>query len=133
MKVPDFGTFGTLKLDPAPGTGFGSLKISRKAEGHFGTGPVQGYSAIKPDLPPIHSEKVETKASFQDYLLEAMKSVNAQQLEVSDLTQKVITDPDDINVAQVTTAMAKARMSLNLAQNVIDRLLSGWNEITTTR
>ena len=65
--------------------------------------------------------------------MEAMKSVNAQQLEVSDLTQKVITDPDDINVAQVTTAMAKARMSLNLAQNVIDRLLSGWNEITTTR
>ena len=30
-------------------------------------------------------------------------------------------------------AMSKARMSLNLAQNVIDRITTSWNEITTTR
>ena len=49
------------------------------------------------------------------------------------MQQKLITDPDEVNVSDVTIAMAKARMSLNLAQTVIDRLVSGWNEITTTR
>jgi flagellar hook-basal body complex protein FliE len=130
MKVP---AFGTLHLDPAPGTGFGTLNIARQNEGHFGRGTVSSTTTISPELPPQKAGEAAPKRSFEDYLLDAVKSVNSQQLEVSDLTQKVITDPDDINVAQVTTAMAKARMSLNLAQTVIDRLISGWNEITTTR
>ncbi|UKI52838.1 MAG: hypothetical protein L6V86_06740 [Treponema sp.] len=29
--------------------------------------------------------------------------------------------------------MSKARMSLNLANSIIDRIVSGWSEITTTR
>ena len=56
-----------------------------------------------------------------------------QKLDVANVQQKLITDPDEVNVSDVTIAMAKARMSLNLAQTVIDRLVSGWNEITTTR
>ena len=62
-----------------------------------------------------------------------MNTVNNQQLEVSNIQEKLITDPDSIDVHDVTIAMSKARMSLNLAQTVIDRLVSGWNEITTTR
>ena len=71
--------------------------------------------------------------TFQTYLLDALESVNNQQLDVANVQQKLITDPDEVNVSDVTIAMAKARMSLNLAQTVIDRLVSGWNEITTTR
>ena len=66
-------------------------------------------------------------------LLDALESVNNQQLDVTNVQEKLITNPDDVNVSDVTIAMAKARMSLNLAQTVIDRLVSGWNEITTTR
>ena len=65
--------------------------------------------------------------------MEAVNSVNSQQLEVSNLQEKIITNPDDVDIHDVTIAMSKARMSLNLAQTVIDRLVSGWNEITTTR
>ena len=130
MKIPDFGP---LQLDPAKGTGFGSLNIARQNEGHFGRGTVSSTTTISPELPSKGAAGNVEKRSFESYLLDAVQSVNAQQIEVSDLTQKAITDPDDINVAQITTAMAKARMSLNLAQTVIDRLISGWNEITTTR
>ena len=62
-----------------------------------------------------------------------MNSVNSQQNSVSQLQEKVITDPDSVDIHDVTIAMSKARMSLNLAQTVIDRLVTGWNEITTTR
>lgn len=74
-----------------------------------------------------------SSVSFKDYLLSAMSSMNNQQVEVTNLQQKVITDPDSVDIHDVTIAMAKAQSSLNLAQNVIDRLVKGWSEITTTR
>ena len=71
--------------------------------------------------------------TFQSYLLDALNTVNSQQLDVTSVQEKLITDPDDVDIHDVTIAMAKARQSLNLAQTVIDRLVTGWNEITTTR
>lgn len=71
--------------------------------------------------------------TFADYLVGAVSSMNDDQLAVSALEQKVMTDPDSVDPQDVTIAMAKARMSLNLAQTVIDRLVTDWNEITTTR
>jgi len=62
-----------------------------------------------------------------------MNSVNSQQNSVSQLQEKVITDPDSVDIHDVTIAMSKARMSLELTQNVINTLVTSWNEITTTR
>ena len=62
-----------------------------------------------------------------------MSTVNSQQLDVTAVQEKLITNPDEVDIHDVTIAMAKARQSLNLAQTVIDRLVTGWNEITTTR
>ena len=59
--------------------------------------------------------------------------MNNQQIEVNELQQKVVTDPESVDLHDVTIAVAKARMSLNLANSVIDRIVSGWSEITTTR
>ena len=47
--------------------------------------------------------------------------------------EKMIIDPDSVDIHDVTTAMAEANMSLSLAQTVISRMVSSWNEITTTR
>ena len=75
----------------------------------------------------------KTRRSFDDYLIQAFAKLNAQQMNVANLQQQVITDPDSVDLHDVTIAMSKARMSLNLAQTVIDRLVQGWSEITTTR
>lgn len=84
-----------------------------------------------------NSAKISTqntnKRSFESYILEAVDAVNEKQLDVSRVEQKLITDPDSVDIHDVTTAMAKAQMSLNLAQTVIDRLLTGWSELQTTR
>lgn len=125
---------------------FGSLQMTRTNEQHFGASRVTPVTANVPGLDPISkvgsvNSKTEAasvsragdKKSFQDFLLEAMNSVNNQQNDVSKLQEKLITNPDDVDIHDVTVAMSKARMSLNLAQTVIDRLVSGWNEITTTR
>ena len=122
MKIQDFGTLQMVRTDKA----------------HFGQGKIQPLTQNAPGMSPItrvqRADQTSEAASiqpagqsktFQTYLLDALESVNNQQ--------KLITDPDEVNVSDVTIAMAKARMSLNLAQTVIDRLVSGWNEITTTR
>ena len=120
--------------------------MARTDKAHFGQGKIQPLTQNAPGMSPIQkiqrAEKNTEAASiqpagqsktFQSYLLDALESVNNQQLDVNKVQEKLITDPDDVNVADVTIAMAKARMSLNLAQTVIDRLVTGWNEITTTR
>lgn len=107
---------------------FNSLQLTRTETAHTGKtqlGLVQENSA--------KNAISKNAASFEDYLVEAFQKMNDQQVEVSDLQQKVITDPDSVDLHDVTIAMAKARMSLNLAQSVIDRIVSGWSEITTTR
>lgn len=132
MKIPEFGT----------------LQMQRTDANHFGRGKITPVTANRPGLDPISSVKGvngKTEAAsitragsvnqktFQDYLLEAVNSVNDNQIAVDKIQQDIITNPDDVDIHDVTIAMSKARMSLNLAQTVIDRLVSGWNEITTTR
>ena len=133
MKIQDFGTLQMVRTDKA----------------HFGQGKIQPLTANVPGMSPIekiHKTEQTTEAasiqragqsgqskSFQSYLLDALSTVNNQQLDVTAVQEKLITDPDDVDIHDVTIAMAKARQSLNLAQTVIDRLVTGWNEITTTR
>lgn len=125
---------------------FGSLQMNRTDTQHFGNKKIQPVTYKQPGLDPVSAVKglnhkteaasiqgAEHTKSFQEYLMEAVNTVNSQQIDVTNLQEKMITNPDDVDIHDVTIAMSKARMSLNLAQTVIDRLVSGWNEITTTR
>ncbi len=109
---------------------FNSLQLNRTENSH--TGKIETALGLTQE----NSAKngiAKTSASFGDYLLQAFQNMNNQQVEVTELQQKVITDPESVDLHDVTIAMAKARMSLNLANSVIDRIVSGWSEITTTR
>ncbi len=85
------------------------------------------------DLKTNSVSKTENSKTFKDYLISAMSQMNAQQIKVSNLGEQLITDPDSVDVHDVMISVAKAKSSLNLAQTVIDRLIKGWSEITTTR
>ena len=127
---------------------FNPIQMVRTNEQHLGGGKVVPLTKRLADFSPINSvEKVTSQTQgvslerasenkrpgFHDYLMEAMNSMNNQQVAVSDLQEKLITNPDEVDVHDVTIAMSKAQMSLSLAQTVIDRIISGWNEISTTR
>lgn len=72
-------------------------------------------------------------ASFEQTLLAAFDKMNEKQQKTADLSQQMIVDPESVDVHDVTIAMAEANLSLKLAQSVIDRVIKGWNEITTNR
>lgn len=102
-------------------------QLTRTNPAHVGSAPLTNPNE---KIVPPAERKLGT---FESYLTNAVSTMNDQQLEVGRVEQKLLTDPDSVDVHDVVTAMAKAQMSLSLAQTVIDRLVSGWSEISTTR
>jgi flagellar hook-basal body complex protein FliE len=72
-------------------------------------------------------------ASFEQTLLKAFDQMNEKQVKTDELAQQMIVNPESVDPHDVTIAMAEANLSLKIAQSVIDRVIKGWNEITTTR
>ncbi len=112
---------------------FGSLELNRTNAAHIGDAPIDGVKKVSKEIAGENGISSEKKASFGDYLMQAVNEMNNQQLNVSALQEQVITDPDSVDIHDVTTAMAKAQMSLNLAQTVIERLVKGWNDLSQNR
>ncbi len=133
MKIQDFGTLQLTRTDKAH---FGQSKIQPLTQNTPGMSPIQKVQRADKTTEAASIQpaaQTGTAKSFQSYLLDALSTVNSQQLDVNAVEEQLITNPDEVDIQDVTIAMAKARQSLNLAQTVIDRLVTGWNEITTTR
>ncbi|MBQ9239286.1 MAG: flagellar hook-basal body complex protein FliE [Treponema sp.] len=114
---------------------FGTLPLARTHEAHTGSSPITAMAQSPTvSIPSAAHDALEKKrVAFSDYLVDALSAMNNQQLDVTRLERQLITEPDSVDIQDVTIAMAKARMSLNLAQTVLDRIVSGWNELSTTR
>ncbi|WP_304223825.1 flagellar hook-basal body complex protein FliE [Gracilinema caldarium] len=81
----------------------------------------------------VGAEAVLRSGSFEDAMLKALDSVNADQNLSTDLMETMVTDPDSVDPHDVTIAMAKANLSLNITRTVLDRIVKGWKEIINTR
>lgn len=107
----------TLGPDKALGD-FVALRTSNPA--HFkGNGRIAG-------------EKEESK-SFAEMLQGGLADVNNKQQVFADLSVKAVTDPSSVDTHDLTIAMSEATMSLNIAKNVIDRVLRAYQTLTTLR
>ncbi|MBP3367186.1 MAG: flagellar hook-basal body complex protein FliE [Treponema sp.] len=95
--------------------------------------PVDSTAEITRSVRPKKIHGTGEKGKFEKLLLEAASKMNSQQIAVSSIQEQVITNPDSVDVHDVTTAMAKAKMSLELAQKVADRLINGWNELAQNK
>lgn len=113
------------------------LQMIRTNPEHFGpNSPITKVEKITSSTQLNNSLKVgmnNSSVSFKDYLLAAMGEVNNHQINASSIQQQMLTDPDSVDIHDITVAMSKAISSLNLAKTVIDRLVKGWSEISTTR
>lgn len=108
----------------------GNLELTRTHEAHIGSSPLVSSRGVAGSS---QSDSLGKTRSFDSYLVEAVDYVNNKQMASAANVEKLIIDPDSVDIHDVTTAMAEANMSLSLAQTVISRMVSSWNEITTTR
>ncbi len=71
--------------------------------------------------------------SFGNLLFGALGSVNDSQLKSMELTQQMVTNPDSVNVHDVTIALAEANLSLSMTKAIVDRALAAYREIINIR
>ena len=71
--------------------------------------------------------------SFGELLTNSLEDVSQNQITHEQLAIQGIIDPDSVDVHDITIAAAKADLSLQIARNVVDRLISGYREITSLR
>jgi flagellar hook-basal body complex protein FliE len=71
--------------------------------------------------------------TFGNLLLAALGQVNNDQLTAMELSQKLITDPQSVNVEDVTIALAEASLSLSMTKAIVDRALAAYREIINVR
>ncbi len=70
---------------------------------------------------------------FGDMVSKALNGANDAEMNSSNLMQQMITDPESVNVHDVTIAMAKAEMAVNLTKSVIDGAVKAYKDIISTR
>ena len=76
---------------------------------------------------------VDTTQSFVDLFNKALSNINSEQTQAHNLTQKLIADPQSVNVHNVLIATEKARMSLTLMKTIADLSVRTYRELTNIR
>jgi flagellar hook-basal body complex protein FliE len=70
---------------------------------------------------------------FTSQMLKGIDEVSGYQQESDLLTQQMIVDPNSVDAHDVTIAMAKANLSLNLARAVINRVTQAYRDVINSR
>lgn len=84
-----------------------------------------GASPAEP--PPVRADR------FGTMIAQAVGRVSDGQLSADALFERMLTHPDEVEPHDVSIAMARAEMSLNLTKSVVDRAVKAYTDITTMR
>jgi len=79
------------------------------------------------------TEAQGAEGSFGQLLLSALGDVNGSQLKGMELTQRMITAPDSVDVHDVTLALTEATTSLSMTKAIVDKALAAYREIINVR
>lgn len=71
--------------------------------------------------------------SFAEALTKSLEDVNTLQVEADELTQKIVFDPNSVDVHEVMIAAEKARMSLTFTKTLADGFVRAYRELTNLR
>jgi flagellar hook-basal body complex protein FliE len=66
-------------------------------------------------------------------VMDELNTVNNLQLKSDELSRRLVTDPDSVDVHDVTIALAEANMALNITKSVVDRVIRAYRDIITAR
>jgi flagellar hook-basal body complex protein FliE len=96
-------------------------------------GPVNAGHRILELKEKTGADMVIRSGTFEKAMLQALDRVSGDQQLASGLARQAITDPDSVDIQDITIAQAKANMSLGIARNVLNRLVQGWRDLINTR
>lgn len=82
---------------------------------------------------PIEREKDDVSGSFADMLNNAVAKTNDLQVDAESLMQKMVYEPESVDIHQVMIATQKAEVALGLTKAVRDGALNAYRELMNLR
>ncbi len=79
------------------------------------------------------SEKDDVASSFSEMLKGAIGKTNNLQVESSNLMQKMIYQPESVDIHNVMITAQKAEIALTFARSVRDEAIKGYRELMNLR
>ena len=73
------------------------------------------------------------EAGFGKLFFDALNNVNDLQHTTMDLTEMMLTDPDSVDIHDVTVAIAEANLALSMTKAIMDRAIRAYQEVINTR
>jgi len=95
------------------------------------TNPLHIAGAL--DVPTTDAGAGGIESKFGNLLMSALGGVNDSQLKAMDLSQQMITNPTNVNVEDVTIALADANLALSMTKAIVDRAVAAYREIINIR
>jgi flagellar hook-basal body complex protein FliE len=91
------------------------------------------HLAGAPGVKPSSTSGEGSVQSFGKLFSEALGKVNEEQIRSMKLDQQMLTDPDSVNVHDVTIAMAQANLSLSMTKAITDGVIRAYKELMAIR
>lgn len=88
---------------------------------------LSGSAALRPQA------AATAEAGFGQIFFDALSSVNDKQLQTMDLTEAMITDPDSVDIHDITVAIAEANLALSMTKAIMDKAIRAYQEIINVR
>ncbi|MDA8425814.1 MAG: flagellar hook-basal body complex protein FliE [Treponema sp.] len=124
----------TTPLRPADPLGGGApARLARTNPMHYTADGLTGPLTPSDSVDGAAGARAGGSAAFESSLLKAMDGVNASQVKSDAAVQKMLVNPNTVDVQDVTIAMAEANMSLNIARTILSRVVTAWRDVINTR
>ena len=85
------------------------------------------------DKHPRKIGKDDVSTSFSEVFMSAVNKVNDLQTDAEDLTQKMIFEPETVDIHQVMIASQKAEIALTFTKSVKDEAIRAYRELVNMR
>ena len=113
-----------------------TISMVRTHQGHMGPldSPFANSGANIINLErTIGAGNITRAGTFQHAMLQALDGVSASQQNASRLAHEAIINPHLVDAHDISIAQAQARMSLDIATNILNRVVQGWRDVINTR
>jgi flagellar hook-basal body complex protein FliE len=105
------------------------IELQRTDPRHLSGSVVAGASST----PASAQALSDPESGFGRMFFDALNNVNELQHTTMDLTEMMLTDPDSVDIHDVTVAIAEANLALSMTKAIMDRAIRAYQEVINTR
>jgi flagellar hook-basal body complex protein FliE len=105
------------------------VELSRSDPRHLSGSVLAGRASGSPGA----QGAADPESGFGRLFFDALNNVNNLQHTTMDLTETMLTDPDSVDIHDVTVAIAEANLALSMTKAIMDRAIRAYQEVINTR